>query len=292
MYPPEQLAALAGVVSEGSFDAAARLLHVTPSAVSQRVKALEEQAGRVLVLRTRPCRATPEGEVLVRLAGQIGLLAADARAELGAEASGPVRIAVAVNADSLSTWFPASLVDLPPGVLIDLRRQDQDRSAQLLRDGAVMAAVTADARAVQGCRVRPLGAMRYLAVASPAVRASRFADGLTREALAAAPQLAFDRVDALQRRFVDDVVGEALEPPVHHVPSSAAFVEVLRSGLGWGMAPEQAVARDLADSTLVELAPGCFLDVPLYWQSWALRTPTLDDLTSRVAAAAARALRS
>ncbi|WP_066582485.1 LysR family transcriptional regulator ArgP [Cellulomonas timonensis] len=291
-YAPEQLAALAAVVSEGTFDAAARLLHVTPSAVSQRIKALEEQVGRVLVLRSRPCRATPAGEVLVRLAGQVELLAADARAELGAEHSGMVRLAVAVNADSLSTWFPASLVGLPDGVLVDLLRHDQDRSARLLRDGAVMAAVTADERAVQGCRVRPLGSMRYLAVASPAARAARFPAGLTREAFAAAPQLAFDRVDALQRRFVAEMVGEGLEPPVHHVPESAAFVEVLRSGLGWGMAPEQAVTRDVAAGSLVDLAPGRFLDVPLFWQSWALRTPTLDDLTTRVVAAAAGALHS
>ncbi|MCC2318955.1 LysR family transcriptional regulator ArgP [Cellulomonas chengniuliangii] len=290
-YPPEQLAALAAVVSEGTFDAAARQLHVTPSAVSQRVKSLEEQVGRILVLRSRPCRATPEGEVLVRLAGQVGLLAADARAQLGADRAATVRLAVAVNADSLSTWFPAALVDLPEGVLVDLHRQDQDRSAQLLRDGAVMAAVTADPRAVQGCRVRPLGSMRYLAVAAPSTRQRWFADGLTRDALAVAPQLAFDRVDALQRRFIADVAGEGVVPPVHHVPSSSAFLEVLRSGLGWGMAPEQAVADDLAAGALAELAAGRWLDVPLCWQSWSLRTPTLDALTARVVAAAASALR-
>lgn len=291
VYAPEQLSALAAVVREGTFDAAARLLHVTPSAVSQRIKALEEQVGRVLVLRSRPCRATPAGEVLVRLAGQLDVLAADARAELGTERVGTVRLAVAVNADSLSTWFPPSLVDLPEGVLVDLRRQDQDRSAQLLRDGTVMAAVTADPRAVQGCRVRPLGSMRYLAVAAPRLRARWFPVGLDRDALAAAPQLAFDRVDALQRRFVADVVGEGIEPPVHHVPSSAAFVEVLRTGLGWGMVPEQSVAADLATGALVDLAPGRWLDVPLCWQSWSLRTPTLDDLTARVLAAASAALR-
>ena len=176
-FDADQLSALAAVVHEGSFDAAAARLHVTPSAVSQRIKALEQQVGRVLVLRTRPCRPTQDGEVLVRLAGQVELLGRDALGQLvpGAGRSRAVprssaatrRLPVAVNDDSMSTWFPAAVADLPADVLLDLRREDQELSADLLRDGTVMAAVTADPRAVQGCRVRRLGAMRYLAVAAP-----------------------------------------------------------------------------------------------------------------------------
>ena len=56
-----QLRALAAVVDEGSFDAAASALHLTPSAVSQRIKALEQSAGRVLVRRTKPTEATEAG---------------------------------------------------------------------------------------------------------------------------------------------------------------------------------------------------------------------------------------
>src|SRR3954447_20399290 len=132
-FDPDQLSALAAVVHEGSFDAAAQRLHITPSAVSQRVKALELQVGRVLVLRTRPCRATEDGEVLVRLAGQVDLLGRDALRHLvpapggsrGARGSGATRrLAVAVNDDSLSTWFPAAVVNLPADVLLDLRRED------------------------------------------------------------------------------------------------------------------------------------------------------------------------
>ena len=107
----------------------------------------------------------------------------------------------------MSTWFPAAVADLPADVLLDLRREDQELSADLLRDGTVMAAVTADPRAVQGCRVRRLGAMRYLAVAAPDRRDRWFADGLGAEVFAAAPLLAFNREDGLQERFVASVVG-------------------------------------------------------------------------------------
>ncbi len=292
-----QLEALAAVVEEGTFDAAARRLHVTPSAVSQRVKALEQHAGQVLVRRSRPCRATEAGDVLVRLAGQLRLLEDESLREVrragapGADADdGPVavRIAVAVNADSLSTWLPDALRELPLGVHLDLRREDQDHSAELLRDGTVMAAVTADARAVQGCRARPLGAMRYLAVASPDFVARWFADGLG--ALDRAPLLTFNRKDALQEQFLRTLGHEHAEPPVHYVPSSTAFVDLVRHGLGWGMVPDVTANPLLAAGTLVELAPGRHLDVPLYWQHWKLRTPALDDLTHRVITTAVGAL--
>ena len=300
-FDTDQLSALAAVVHEGSFDAAARRLHVTPSAVSQRIKALEQQVGRVLVLRTRPCRPTEDGEVLVRLAGQVELLGRDALGLLVPAPGGsrPVRAAqptrrlpVAVNDDSMSTWFPAAVADLPPDVLLDLRREDQELSADLLRDGTVMAAVTADPRAVQGCRVRRLGAMRYLAVAAPDRRERWFADGLGAEAFAAAPLLAFNREDGLQERWVASVVGRrTVTPNVHYVPSQSAFVGLVLAGLGWGMVPETAATDLLASGALVEIRPGRSLDVPLYWQHWALRTPTLDDLTERVVQAASAALR-
>ncbi|GAA3805307.1 LysR family transcriptional regulator ArgP [Cellulomonas soli] len=285
-----QLEALAAVVGEGSFDAAARRLHVTPSAVSQRIKALEQQAGHVLVRRSRPCRATAAGEALVRLAGQVDLLAQDALDALEV-LGGPTRLAVAVNADSLSTWFPAALVDLPAGVLVELHREDQDHSARLLRDGTAMAAVTADAEPVQGCRSRPLGAMRYVAVAAPSYLGRHLPDGPTREALAVAPVVAFNRQDALQDRFVEQLVGPGLRPPAHHVPEQQAFVDLVRAGLGWGMVPERAAAQALAAGGLVPFAPGQWLEVPLHWQHWSLRTPTLDLLTSRVVSAARSGLR-
>lgn len=147
-FDPDQLATLAAVVAGGTFDAAAQTLRLTPSAVSQRVRALEREAGQVLVLRTRPCRATPAGEVLVRLAGQVAALDADARDAVGGRGGPARRLPVAVNADSLATWFVAVLTGLSADVTVDVHREDQDRTAQLLRDGTVMAAVTGDGRAV------------------------------------------------------------------------------------------------------------------------------------------------
>lgn len=172
--PADQVRTLLAVIDEGTFDAAAAALHVTPSAVSQRIKALEQRTGRVLLMRTKPVRATESGEVVVRFARQLARLERDARAELGmAEGLGPVRLPIAVNADSLATWFLPALTGVPqdPPVCFDLHREDEGHATELLRDGRVMAAVTSQPVAVAGCTVRRLGLARYLPVASPEFKA-------------------------------------------------------------------------------------------------------------------------
>jgi LysR family transcriptional regulator, chromosome initiation inhibitor len=285
---PAQLAAFTAVIEEGSFEAAARRLHVTPPAVSQRIKALESRMGQVLVRRIRPTRPTEAGQVLVRLAHQLLLLEEEALAEITG-GIGVARLPVAVNADSLSTWFLPALAALP-AVTFDIHQEDQDHSAALLRDGAVLAAVTAEARPVQGCRVERLGSMRYLAVCSPAYHRRFLADGPTAAALSAAPVLVFNRKDALQARFTETLTGRRLDPPVTYLPSSREFVDATRLGLGWGMVPEQLARAALDDGGLVEIVPGRGLDVPLYWQRWRLDSPALVALSDAVRATAAEAL--
>ncbi|MER7457116.1 LysR family transcriptional regulator ArgP [Micromonospora sp. NPDC126480] len=295
MLDAVQLRTLAAVVAEGSFDAAARLLHVTPSAVSQRIKTLEETVGQVLVQRHRPCRPTGAGEPLLRLAGQLALLEREALAEARGPLTGRgrIRLAVVVNADSLGTWFPAALARVPErlDLSFDIRQDDQDHTAELLRDGSVTAAVTAQREPVQGCRVQRLGSMRYLALATPAYAERWFPDGVTPAATAEAPAMVFDRKDRSQHRFLRMVTGRELDPPVHYLPSVPAFSEAIRRGLGWGLVPEQIAGADLAAGHCVDLAPGRYLDVPLYWQHWRLESTVLTALTDAVRAVAAEALR-
>lgn len=290
-----QLRTFATVVAEGSFEAAARLLHVTPSAVSQRIKALEETVGQVLVSRSKPCRATVAGRPLVRLAGQWALLEQEALAEAGTappDGTGPTRITVVVNADSLATWFLPALIGLrSAGVTFDIHQDDQEHTAELLRDGTAMAAVTAQREPVQGCRAQRLGAMRYRPLAAPELAARAFPNGLTTEALATAPMVVFNRKDQLQHRFIAQVTGRDLDPPVHYVPSTSGFNEAIRLGLGWGMVPEQLLHDEPDAGRYVDLADDRYVDVPLYWQHWRLDSALLGELTAAVRATAAATLR-
>lgn len=282
----EQLAALAAVVEFGSFDAAAQRLHVTPSAVSQRIKALEGRVGQVLVVREKPCRATAAAVPLIRLAAQTALLEGEALAELGGgDADRSPRVAVAVNADSMATWFTAVLETLTE-VLWDIRIEDQDHSAGLLREGAVMGAVTTERAAVPGCRVGELGVMRYVPVAGAAFVDRYLPDGFTATAAAQAPSLAWNRDDALQDMLVRRAFRRHIDRPVHFVPTAEGFGAAVRAGLGWGMYPDQLAAGLLADGALVRISD-VHLDVPLYWQCWKLDSPLVTRITEAVRSAAA-----
>ncbi|TDV44844.1 LysR family transcriptional regulator ArgP [Actinophytocola oryzae] len=285
--PLDQVRTLLAVADEGTFDAAAAVLHVTPSAVSQRVKALEQRSGSVLVTRAKPVRLTESGQVVVRFARRLAALEHEARAELGMTDE-PVRVPIAVNADSLATWFLPALANVPD-VCFELHREDQDHTTTLLRDGRVMAAVTSSSAPVQGCSVRLLGLLRYLPLASPAF-AARWLTGSLREDLARAPVVVFDRRDDLQDAFVRSLGGRGASAARHFVPASEVFVEAVAAGLGWGMVPEvQAASRP---GRFESLAPDRPVDVPLYWQQWRLDLPALSTVATAVADTAALALRS
>ncbi|TGD89784.1 LysR family transcriptional regulator ArgP [Mycolicibacterium sp. CH28] len=282
-----QLAAFAAIIELGSFEAAADRLHVTPSAVSQRIKALEKYVGQVLLVRGKPCVPTAAGVPLLRLAAQTAMLEAEAIAEMTGDtglARRP-RIAIVVNADSMATWFPGVLAGLP-GVLFDIRIEDQDHSARLLREGTVMGAVTTERTPVPGCRVRPLGVMRYLPVASADYVQRYLQQGFTPDAVASAPSLAWNRDDALQDMLVNKVFRRSIDRPVHYVPTAEGFGMAVRAALGWGMYPEQSARPALADGSFVQIAD-VHLDVPLFWQCWKLDTPIVEKTTAAIVSAAA-----
>jgi LysR family transcriptional regulator, chromosome initiation inhibitor len=289
MFDPRLLDALAAVVRTGSFEAAAAALSVTPSAVSQRIRALEEQVGAVVVARVHPARPTAVGARLVRHAEEVGRLAREVVSDLGLSAGGPPRLRIAVNADSLATWIVPALAEVGEA-FFEIVVDDQDHSAELLRRGEVAAAVTAEAAPVQGCDALPLGALRYVATCAPGFRVAWFADGVTPEALAAAPSLIFDEKDALQHRWAEATTGRKVRLAGHRLPSSTAFVEAALLGLGWGMNPEPLVREHLAAGRLVALVPHRPLDTPLVWQASRIGRVTLAPLTAAVRRAARRSL--
>lgn len=281
---PQQLSAFAAVIEQGSFDAAAARLHVTPSAISQRIKALEQRVGQVLVVREKPCIATAAGVPLLRLAAQTALLEAEVLSEMvGGEGTLP-RIALAVNADSMATWF-TGVFEALDDVLFDIRIEDQDHSARLLREGVVMGAVTTERNPVPGCRVQPLGVMRYIPVASPSYMKQYLPNGFTGNAVTGAPSLAWNRDDALQDMLVRKVLRRDVARPQHFIPTAEGFGAAVRAGLGWGMFPDSLAAPHLADGSFVRVTD-VHLDVPMLWQCWKLDSPIVGRITEAVESAA------
>lgn len=299
MLDYSSLAAVAAVVQEGSFERAARTLNVTSSAISQRVKLLEERLGSVLIVRGQPCRATEAGLLLCRHAEQVGMLEHDLRKALpkiskkGEAAGSHVTLRIAVNADSLGSWFIDAMAAFTHSerALLDIAVDDQQHTIEWLRSGEVLAAVTSNSRPVQGCDSVSLGRLRYVAVASPAYITRYFPDGVNATSLASAPCLTFNRKDQLQAEWVRRVCRRAVDTPKHWLPSTQGFTDASVAGIGWGMNPVQMVQNQLREGTLAELVPGRTVVVPLYWQHTRLQVPMLDRLTKAVVATAGRALR-
>jgi LysR family transcriptional regulator (chromosome initiation inhibitor) len=286
MIDPSQLAALAAVHRRGSFDLAAAELHVTPSAISQRIKALEETTGTLLVRRGQPCTATDTGLRLIRHHDEIALLERALTQDLPSLAPGPATLRIAVNADSLATWVIPALA-ATTGFLFDLVIDDQDVSQDWLRRGEVVAAITSHPGPLQGCDTIPLGNLRYRATASPAFVARWFPDGVTPKAMARAPALTFSDKDRLQERWVARTIGMQRSAfPTHRIASSQAFVDACLAGLAWGMNPELLVAPHLASGALVSLLDDAPLDVALHWQFTRLAAPALRPLTEAIRTAA------
>lgn len=288
-----QCEAVLAVLDRGSFEQAAVDLHLTASAVSQRVRALEEVLGSALVVRSRPCRATPAGQRLLQYLRRAQLLEQDLQAEFAGDDAQPLSIAMAVNADSLASWFLPALAQflLREQVLLDLTVDDQDHTYTLLESGHALGCISTEVHAMRGCIAERLGAMRYRCMASAEFRKRWFGRGMTRATARRAPVLAFNRKDQLQADFLLRHFGlPANAYPCHYIPASEPYMQAICLGLGWGMLPEVQM-RDLqASGALLDLMPDRPTDVGLYWHRWKVQSPRLERLSATLIGAARRVL--
>jgi LysR family transcriptional regulator (chromosome initiation inhibitor) len=277
----------------GSFELAAAQLSITPSAVSQRIAALETALGSPLLIRSRPCRTTAAGQRLLVHLRRSRLLEEEFLAGLRDEPAAALRIPIAVNNDTLATWLLPGIAEFlqRERLTLDIVLDEQNYTYALLEKGEAVAGVSSESRVMRGCIVQPLGTMRYRMLASPAFAARWFPRGFERTAARHAPVLVFSRKDRLQADFIEAELG--LMPgsyPVHYVPASGPFMDAARLGLGYGMLPVEQYGSALLTGELVDLAPGRHIDVPLYWHAWRVQSPALERLGHAVVAAARQAL--
>ena len=283
MFDYGHLAALRAIIQLGSFEAAASALNVTPSAISQRIKSLEEQLGSVLIIRGNPASASPAGQRLFRHAQEVALLenglGSDLDGMLSQGSASPIRIVV--NADSLDTWFIQAMAKTTD-FLFDISTDDQDFSADWLRRGEVMAAVTANPKPVQGCDCIALGSLRYLATASPGFAAEYFSGGFDETGAKQAPMLMFNRKDQSQYHWLKRAFGKKISPPVHLLPTTCGFVEAAVAGLGWGLNPAPLVRGHIKSGTLICIGENPVYDVPLFWQFNRITAKALAPVTKAI----------
>lgn len=298
-FDPDALECLAAIIEEGGFERAAQRLSITQSAVSQRLRALEAQVGTVLIVRSRPLKPTPAGQLMLKHAKMMRLLRADLEKDLKELAPSSTggredeRISVAINADSIATWALPALDGLArDGLPIEIITDDQEFTHEWLREGQVLGCVTSLGQALRGCRMEPLGTMDYVAVAHADFVAKHLPKGLTAHNFHQVPFVAFNRKDTLQHGFV----AKAFKLPrvilkQLFVPSSEGQIRAVVSGWGVSVVPELGVRERLASGELVNLLPRHRLDVPLHWHCWNLHSDVLEALSAALRTAARRSLR-
>ena len=297
-FDSDALECLAAIVEEGGFERAAVRLSITQSAVSQRLRALEAQVGTVLLVRSRPVKATSAGRLLIKHAVQMRLLRADLETDLKdlAPSTGAVRederISIAVNADSIATWaLPALDPLVHAGLPLEIITDDQDFTHEWLREGQVLGCVTTLKQALRGCKVQSLGAMQYVAVASAEYAQAHCPQGLTPHNFRSIPFVAFNRKDDLPTEFVSRALNlRRVSLSQRFVPSSEGQVRAVLAGWGASIVPELLVRGLLESGQLVNLAPDMRLPVSLYWHCWNLDSEVIDRLTQALSGAATRLL--
>ena len=287
-FDPDALECLAAIVEEGGFERAAQRLSITQSAVSQRLRALEAQVGTVLIVRSRPLKATQAGQLLLKHTKMIRLLRADLERDLKELAPSSLggsreeeRISIAINADSIATWALGALSKLATeGLPLEIITDDQDFTQEWLRSGQVLGCVTTLKLALRGCKVVSLGAMNYIAVAEPAYAAKHYPDGMTAYNFRTTPFVAFNRKDDMQGEFVNHVFGlKRVALNQLFVPSSEGQVRAALAGWGASVVPELLAREHIAAGKLVNIAPNKVLPIQLYWHCWNLESDVLDALT-------------
>ncbi|MEW6466098.1 MAG: LysR family transcriptional regulator ArgP [Pseudomonadota bacterium] len=298
-YDPDALECLAAIVEESGFERAAQRLNITQSAVSQRLRALEAQVGTVLIVRSRPLKPTPAGQLLLKHTQQMRLLRADLERDLReltpgsrAGAREEERVAIAINADSIATWALEPLGPLVrEGLALEIITDDQDFTHEWLRSGQVLGCVTTLAQPLRGCKLMPLGAMHYVAVAARDYAAHHAPKGLTPHNFSRLPFVAFNRKDDIPAEFVQRAFGlSRVAVGRSFVPSSQGQLQALLAGWGVSVVPELLVRPAVERGELVNLLPGQTLPVQLYWHCWNLASDVLDALTRAIVEAAGRVL--
>lgn len=266
------LEALYAIQEVQSFEGAAKKLHITQSAISQRIKALETYYGEPVLTRTFPYHPTELGKRLIGHFKRISLLEEELNKEIK-RSDAMQRIAIAINRDSLETWFIEWIKksDLLGSILIEVIADDQERTIDYLKNGLVSAALSTSEREILGGKVQFVGNMEYVLTATPEFVENYLTKGP--KSLLTAPALKFDLNDQLHEKYLEKFFNlNGKEINYHVVPSVHGFKQMALSGFAYGLIPRIDIEKELKSNKLVEIYSNKVWKVPLYWHYWTIES--------------------
>lgn len=268
------LAALAEIISLQSFELAANKLFISQSAISQRIKNLEEFIGQPVLIRSQPIELTAAGEQLVNHFKKVKQLENELTPILSPDKPlKPLKVSLAVNADSIATWFIKAITPVLQSHLIELNLmiEHEERTLDKLRTGEAIGAVSVIEKPLKGYRAFKLGKMEYCLVANQHFRDKYFSKGVNIQTLKMAPAISYDHKDDMHVRYIAKHFHlAASEYYCHSVRSSEAFVELAKQGVAYCLLPKLQIINELASGELINISPEHELIETLYWHSWVL----------------------
>lgn len=257
-----------------SFEAAAKKLHITQSAVSQRIKNLETHYGEPVLIRILPYKPTHLGESLICHFKRICLLERSLEQQLAHTKVKP-HVSIALNRDSLETWFLDLIerTNIFNNVTLEIIADDQELTLDYLRKGLVSACLSTSEKAIIGGSVTFLGNMEYLLVASPEFIEHYFSDKDQKKCLLNAPAIKFDKNDKLHERYLEKFFGlNGGGLSFHIVPSVRGFKKYILLGYGYGLIPKLDILKELKNKKLLQLHKDKVWKIPLYWHYWDIES--------------------
>lgn len=277
------LEALAAVVELSGFEKAGAELGLTQSAVTQRIKLLESRLGQAVLVRAPQLRPTELGKQLLSHVRQVQFLEHDLQLRVPILGKNKTHLRIALNADSLATWWTACVADYcrKHKILLDIVIEDQDVGLKRMRDGEVSGCICSSEQPVQGAKAIYLGSLIYRAYARQDYIQDYFKEGLSAPALSSAPAIVFGPHDKLHKTFLSKI-GYLGAFPYHICPSSEGFVKMVTAGVGYGILPEIQVKKEVDNNQIVLFAKEHYIEVPLYWHYWRKGGVLLEGLTSQL----------
>jgi DNA-binding transcriptional LysR family regulator len=248
-----QLEILQAIAETGSFTACGRKLHVSQSAISRQILLLEEELGEPLFLRAgRQVRMTPAAESLVQLGQRVFL---DVRETVGAitdrtrELRGTLRLAGGMTV--CLYVFPPLLQHLRrahPQLDVRLTVATAAQSMQAIRAGRVDAGLLTLPVEESDLVTVPSLREELLIITTPTHPLARRKNPgkVLAQDLNGLPFILFE-VGSATRRVIDRFfLGERIEPDIVMDTENVEIIKAMvKTGLGIGIVPYQAVAREV-----------------------------------------------
>jgi LysR family transcriptional regulator (chromosome initiation inhibitor) len=212
------------------------------------------------------------------------LLEADTLHRIKPDARSRTKVGIAVNADSLATWFgPVAYAIAKENIALELIVDDQDHTLAVLTRGEAMGCVSTAGIAPTGFVAEPIGAMEYVCVAAPSFAQAHFLHGLNLRDILAAPAVLFNRKDGLHAAFLEQLLGFPVNGyAVHYFPSPETLLSAIRAGIGYGLVPAMQAQPLIASEELVALAPHDRSSIDLYWHHWVTAPPNAQAISDMI----------